>query len=335
MNVQPASLALFLFLAASCASALDWPEAPAPARLRFVQSYIGMPGDSPGHGLGKVLRFLLGIGGGMSASRRLISPTGIFARGGVVYVADPGARGVLRYDEAKRKADWLPKGRGTRLVSPVAVVVAPDGRIFVADSALGKVLILDAQGRPSGELRGDPEGLGRPAALALGDGRVFVSDVRGHRVAVYGLDGVFLYSFGRRGTGPGEFNFPTYLWFDAAAKRLWVCDSGNFRVQVLGLEGKPLAAFGESGDRPGNLARPRGLALDSDGNVYSMDGALEALQIFDQAGRLLLFVGREGGGPGEFSLPGGVFVDEKDRVLVADTFNARVQVFQYLKEKQP
>ncbi|MEK7384695.1 MAG: hypothetical protein AAB262_15615 [Elusimicrobiota bacterium] len=329
------ALALLLCLAAPYASALDWPEAPAPARLRFLESYVGTPGDGPGHGLGKVLMFLLGINGRAADARRLRAPTGIFARGGVVYVADPGARGVLRYDEAKRKADWLPKGRGTRLVSPVAVVVAPDGRIFVADSALGKVLILDAEGRPSGELRGDPEGLGRPAALALAEGRVFVSDVRGHRVAAYGLDGGFLYSFGRRGTRPGEFNFPTYLWFDAAAKRLWVCDSGNFRLQILDLEGKPLAAFGENGDRPGHLARPRGLALDSDGNVYSVDGAMEALQIFDQAGRLLLFVGREGAEPGEFSLPGGVFVDEKDRVLVADTFNARVQVFQYLKEKQP
>ena len=328
-------LSVFPVLAAAADTVLEWPGAPDPARLRFVEAYSGMPGSAPGHGIGKVWKFLLGITGVNSGSRRLVSPTGIFARGGIVYVADPGAHGVLRYDEAGKKADWLPKGRKPRLVSPVAVAVSPDGKIFVADSELGKVFALDAEGRYLWELRGDPEGMGRPAALALGEDRLFVSDARGHRVAAYGFDGVFLYSFGKRGIGPGEFNFPTYLWFEAASKRLFVCDSGNFRVQILNPEGKPLSAFGENGDRPGRLARPKGLALDSDGNVYSVDGAMEAMQIFDQGGRLLLFVGREGAQPGEFSLPGGIFIDEKDRVLVADTFNARVQVFQYLKEGQP
>ncbi len=324
-----------LTVAAADAAVLEWPEPPAPARLRFLEAHSGMPGNAAGHGIGKVWKFLLGITGVNSSPRRLMAPTGIFAGGGMIYVADPGAHGVLRYDEVKKKAEWLPKGRKPKFVSPVAVTVAPDGKIFVADSALGKVFALDAEGRYLWELRGDPEGMGQPASLALGDGRLFVSDSREHRVAVYGLDGVFLYSFGRRGLKAGEFNFPTYMWFDAAAKRLFVCDSGNFRIQILTPEGKPLSAFGENGDRPGRMARPRGVALDSDGNVYSIDGALEAVQIFDQTGRLLLFVGREGSRPGEFSLPGGVFVDEKDRVLVADTFNARVQVFQYLKEKQP
>ncbi len=336
-------ISIFLFLLlrpapsplAATAAVPEWPEAPAQARLRFVESYSGMPGTAAGHGIGKVWKFLLGITGANTSPRKLVAPTGLFAGNGFVYVADPGAHGVLRYDEARRKAEWLPKGRKPKFVSPVSVAVSADGRIFVADSALGKVFALDAEGRYLWELRGDPEGMGQPASLALGDGRLFVSDSREHRVSVYGLDGVFLYSFGRRGIGPGEFNFPTYLWFDAPGKRLFVCDSGNFRIQALNLEGRPLAVFGENGDRPGRLARPRGLALDSDGNVYSIDGALEAMQIFDQSGRLLLFVGREGRQPGEFSLPGGVFIDEKDRVLVADTFNARVQVFQYLKEKQP
>lgn len=317
--------------AAGGAADLEWPSPPAAPRLRYLDAITGRPKATEGTRFAKVLRFLLGIDWRDADGKRLVYPTGLFARAGTVYVADPGARGVFRYDEKLGSGRWLDVGRDPKLVSPVAVAGASDGRLFVADSALGRVLILSAEGRKLGELRGDPAGLGRPAGLAVAADRVYVSDVRGHRISAYGLDGAFRFAFDGRGPEGDGLNFPTYLWYDSAAKRLWVCDSGNFRVRTFDLEGRPVGAFGENGDRPGYLARPRGVALDSDGDVYVVDGAMEALQIFDGKGRLLLFVGREGGRPGEFSLPGGVFVDGGDRVLMADTYNGRVQIFQYLK----
>jgi hypothetical protein len=45
--------------------------------------------------------------------------------------------------------------------------------------------------------------------------------------------------------------------------------------------------------------------------------------------------GQGGDGPGEFSLPAGLTIDEQDRIWVADSFNRRVQVFQYLAEDGP
>lgn len=313
-------------------AALEWPLPPAAPRLRYVASITGLPRKAKASGVAKLLRFLLGVDwSGPGRARPLVRPTGLFARDGVVYVADPGAEGVFRYDEAAGKGRWLDAGRRPKLVSPVAVAVADDGRVFVADSALGSVAILDKDGKRIGELRGDPEGMGRPVGLALAPDRLFVSDVDRHRVSAYDLKGLFLYSFGHRGSAGDDLNFPTYLWYDAPTKRLWVCDSGNFRLRSFDPEGRPLDAFGENGDRPGYLARPRGLALDSEGHVYSMDGALEAMQVFDSRGRLLLFLGEEGAQAGEFALPGGVFVDGADRVLVADTYNGRVEIFQYLK----
>jgi hypothetical protein len=58
-----------------------------------------------------------------------------------------------------------------------------------------------------GTLEGDgPESFGRVASLAAGpDGRVYVADGQAMEVRVFGPDGSFLRSFGRRGEGPGEF----------------------------------------------------------------------------------------------------------------------------------
>ena len=330
--------ALLLVFLAVAARARQWPPAPAPARVEPVSEFSGPRRAPPSGGWGRFARALLGIEEDSHGARRpggLVQPTGLAARGGVVYVADPGAKAVFRFEESTGRGAWWPRGGALSLESPVAVAAAPDGRLFVADSALGRVFILGPDGRPVGELRGDPAGPGRPGGLALAADRLYVSDVARHRVAMYDLDGVFLAAFGRRGRAPGEFNFPTYLWYEEAARRLWVCDSGNFRVQRLTRDGAPDGAVGAPGNRPGYLARPRGVALDSDGHLYVVDGAFEALSLFDRAGSLLLFLGSAGAGPGEFALPGGLFIDAADRVLVADTLNARVQILRYVKGPQP
>jgi hypothetical protein len=60
-----------------------------------------------------------------------------------------------------------------------------------------------------------------------------------------------------------------------------------------------------------------------------VDGSLNRVQVFDREGRLLYYFGQEGTGFGDFRLPTGLFIDHKDRVFVVDSYNRRVQMFQY------
>ena len=53
------------------------------------------------------------------------------------------------------------------------------------------------------------------------------------------------------------------------------------------------------------------------------------MQIFDEGGALLLAFGGDGAAPGEFWLPSGVHI-ANDRIYVADSYNRRVQIFQFL-----
>jgi hypothetical protein len=53
--------------------------------------------------------------------------------------------------------------------------------------------------------------------------------------------------------------------------------------------------------------------------------------MFDSNGRMLMAFGSPGYGYGNFWLPSGIFIDSNDRIYVSDTYNKRVQVFQYLK----
>ena len=95
----------------------------------------------------------------------------------------------------------------------------------------------------------------------------------------------------------------------------------------------PLTTFGRLGDAPGDFDKPKGIALDSDGHVYVVEGFGDVVQIFDEQGRLLLAFGGSGAGPGQLWLPSGITI-ANDLVYVADAANRRVQVFEYLKERR-
>ena len=53
------------------------------------------------------------------------------------------------------------------------------------------------------------------------------------------------------------------------------------------------------------------------------------VQVFDRQGQPLYYFGKRGSGLGEFQLPSGLFIDKNDRIYVVDSFNGRVQIFQY------
>jgi len=64
-----------------------------------------------------------------------------------------------------------------------------------------------------------------------------------------------------------------------------------------------------------------------------LDNHFENVQVFNAEGQLLMALGQGGPGRGEFSLPSGITIDEQDRIWLADSYNRRVQVFQYLSER--
>ncbi len=304
---------------------LVWPQPPAPARIRYVRS-IAQPRD-----LGIVKSFfgklLAAITG--KTDEPMIRPTGVSERNGVVYIADAGAQAVRIFDPANQRSVKVHEVNGVELSLPVAVADRPDGSVFVADSGLKKVFLLDREG---GYLRTvAEEGLERPAGLAYDEAadRLYVADSAGQRIVVYASDGKRLTAWGKRGLGDGEFNFPSYLALDRSGNLL-VTDALNYRVQAFNREGKFLWKMGRHGDSQGDFAAPKGLGIDNEGHIYVVDALFDAVQILDQEGALLLSFGSRGTAHGEFWLPSGAFINRQDRIYVADSYNQRIQVFEFL-----
>lgn len=307
-------------------SARVWPSPPDTARIKWLGVLSGSDdlkaARSGGELFGNFLR-------GRPPAIPFSGPHSAAVREpGLLAVAD-GTGAAVHILDLENRTHLLVSGFGEeRFTVPVGVGWA-DGRLFVTDAGRREVIELDPDGqfvRSFGK-----ETLRRPVGITYSSARqrLYVVDGDDHQVKVFDLTGKMIATLGRRGTLPGEFNFPSHIC--AAGDRLLVADSGNFRVQLLDLDGVCLNTIGKKGDGAGDLALPKGVAFDREGHIYVVDAQFENIQIFDPSGQLLMAFGEEGSGMGEFSLPAGLTIDGMDRIWVADAGNRRIQVFSYLR----
>jgi hypothetical protein len=301
-----------------------WPAPPAEPRVAYVRS-IQSPAD-----LGikrsmfkRVAAWISGVG---SESAQFVKPFYVaLDDAGNLLLTDTGANAVCCLDHSRKKwLRWEQAGK-IRFQSPVAAARHRDA-IYVADSGLGKVLVFSPEGKLRVEITRELE---RPAGLAIAGDKLFVVDAQRHHVVAFDLRGGFISKFGRRGSKPGEFNFPTHIASDSNG-RLFVTDSMNCRIQILDASGQLQRVIGSAGDGPGHFSRPKGVAVDTFGHIYVVDAVFDNIQVFDDQGRLLLNWGESGGAPGQFWLPNGIAISRDNEIYVADSYNRRIQVFRYI-----
>lgn len=268
---------------------------------------------------------------GEAPPRRLYRPqAGVVDETGRILVTDLGRSAVYVFDEPSATLTVWEQADGNRgFVAPVGIALGPAGQVFVADAELGLVARLDREGNALSPIgKGQ---LARPTGLAFdaATGRLFVTDTREHKVKVFDLEGKLLAAWGEFGEGPGQLNFPTHLAL--AGSRIYVSDTLNARIQTFSTaDGRWLGHVGRRGLYIGNLVRPKGVAVDGEGNLYVIESYFDHLLVFNRQGDFLMPIGGVGERAGRFHLPAGVWTDARNRVFIADTLNARVSVFQYL-----
>ena len=110
-----------------------------------------------------------------------------------------------------------------------------EGAAGPEDDRSGDIVLRLGTAGVSGET---PATFNGPCDVAIApNGDIFVAD--GHfnnRIAKFTKDGRFVKAWGKRGTGPGEFNVPHTLAFDSQG-RLFVGDRGNRRLQIFDQDG--------------------------------------------------------------------------------------------------
>ena len=253
-----------------------------------------------------------------------------------VFIADDGERFVLDSvgrvlvygpDAQLRRQWWMPEHSVGR---PEGIRKTADGRIYVADTHYHRVVEFDLAGRVThtfGTRGEEPGQFEYPVAVELDDaGFLYVAEYGGNdRVQKFTRDGTPVLSFGRPGTGPGEFQRASGLAWRREDGRgvVYVSDAVNQRVHRFGDDGEYLGEVG-----PGlPLAFPYDLASAPGGLMAAPNYGDGTVTVFDTGGRVHQTFGGLGRSPGQLWTPWGVAVGDDGTVLVADTGNRRLVEF--------
>ncbi len=182
--------------------------------------------------------------------------------------------------------------------------------------------------------RGTPPGSGASSDLFQsptdvawdGQGNIFVADGIGNaRVAKFTPDGVFVKSWGSRGTEPGQFKTAHGIAVDAGGN-VYVADRGNGRIQVFDNDGNYKSSITSGGDpeaiciSPGSHqylyssnSNPQN-DLEHGGEIYKLELNGTVVGKFGQAGK----------GPRDFGSVNAIDCRNANALYVAEAGNWRV-----------
>ena len=168
-------------------------------------------------------------------------------------------------------------------VVPHGIDVDRDGNIWVTDASDGvsvvpgkghQVFKFSPDGRrlltlgTAGVVGEGPDTFNRPSDVQVApNGDIFIADGHGGnsnaRIVKFSADGRFIKAWGKKGSGPGEFDTPHSLAMDSQG-RLFVADLRNFRVQIFDQDGRYLTEWKQFG-------MPGGLYIDAADILYVAD----------------------------------------------------------------
>ena len=238
-----------------------------------------------------------------------------------------------------KKAKWMDRLAGTQpqseskvlyqLAEPYGLAIDSKNQLYIADQKVGAIFIFNTETRELDMIKNKAHAhFNRIIGLAIDDGdRLFVSDPGLRHVLVFNAAHVAEDVITEGIVNPGA------MAIDRENRLLYISDIELDQVLVYDADSlKPLRKIGTTGHHhelttPGDFARPTGLAVDADGNLYVCDTLNNRIEIFDADGKFISTFGKAGDGPGYFSRPKGIAIDNDNHIWVADGVQDRVQVY--------
>jgi hypothetical protein len=205
---------------------------------------------------------------------RMSGPHGIFVdRNGNVWVTDyqdnapRPARGAEAPGGTAETGRQGGRGGGPAGPQPGATLghqvfeFSPEGKLLMTLGKAGGALAPDCCFQPND-------------VLVAPNGDIFVSlghtsSAPSQEIVKFSKEGKILKRWGKKGTGPGEFDQPHTLAMDSRG-RLFVGDRNNNRVQILDQDGKFL-------DEWKQFSRPSGIFIDKHDVIYVSDSESESV----------------------------------------------------------
>lgn len=229
-------------------------------------------------------------------------------------------------------------------IMPHGLKVDKDDNIWVTDVWLHQVFKFSHEGKLLMKLGkahvpgNDPEHFNLPTDVAITpDGSFYVSDGYGNsRVVKFSAAGKYLFEWGKKGNGPGEFDTPHSINLDAQGN-VYVADRENSRIQVFNPEGKYLKEWdNEKSDKVYALAfdktKTNLVAVDYEINDTTPKGS--DIFLFGSDLTKIKQFGKSGSYAGPVGRYHDVVMDDEESIYVGDILGNRIQKFRKLPSRE-
>ncbi|KAI6660211.1 Cell surface protein [Oopsacas minuta] len=225
------------------------------------------------------------------------------------------------------------------------------GNIYIADGN-NRVQVFSCNGD---YLFKFSEKMNNPIGICITQNKVFVTQLYGHCINKYELEGKLIKSVGSKGNGEAQFSYPQGLDVSDGNSNVYVCEYSNKRVQILTQELKFHSMLGIDlfkSPRDVKVTRDRVFVLDDndpcmfvfnsdhvlsnrlisrgdgkqnfplcfdidrDYNIIMSDYDNDCVYVFNQEGEQIHKFGKKGQGIGEFINPWGIALDNTGHIIV-------------------
>ena len=203
------------------------------------------------------------------------------APNGHTFIADYTNHQIHVFDEQRKyiRSFGQPGSGNGQLRHPEGIAVDAEGLVHVADYSNNRIKVFREDGTfvrqlGTGEIR-------FPRSVTVNNKLVYVGELLNHRIAIFTLEGQLIRTIGSRGSGPGQFNYPSAVAFSPDGD-MYVADQNNQRIQVFNWDGVYQREFGG-----GQLSFPLDILITADGHVLVADFGNKRVVIFNTTGQII------------------------------------------------
>jgi sugar lactone lactonase YvrE len=250
---------------------------------------------------------------------------------------------LSQQQQKQKKNSWMERVSGAtvggsnsvtklrwQLLIPNGIAVDSKGKVYIADSKVRAIFVVNIEDGSYEMIKnGEQANFKWLTGLAMDDSdRLFAADSGLRRVLVFTPDRKV------EATITQGLIAPSGVAVDNENRLLYVADPEQDQIFVFDADPpfKKIRTLGTGGQAHklttiGNFAKPVGVAVDKDSNLYVSDTWNNRIQVFDADGNFIRTFGKAGDGVGYFSRPKGLAIDADGHVWVTDGMQQRVQVF--------
>lgn len=161
-----------------------------------------------------------------------------------------------------------------------------------------------------------------PSGVAINQNNdIIVADTNSHRIQIFDRDGHFKFKFGECGKREGQLLYPNRVSIVKQTGDIIVTErSPTHQIQIYNQYGNFVRKFGAN-----ILQHPRGVCVDSKGNIIVVECKVMRVIIFDQYGNVV----HKFSCSKYLEFPNGVCVNDRQEIFISDNRAHCIKVFNY------